>query len=399
MNEQIRWIFCIAVIGLQPWLSTSAFATSVCPGFAFGHSGEGTELHVDLVPELPKRGEAFVLRVTGTANRRCPPTNAFYDAAFSGPNHLALRLPLGNESGFCEIVFPNAFSFDVPVDAEAWSLIDPAEPLRVTMNHTTGINALGCWERSFDMRFGLHTVPPRLHSGFWLSESRPNEGLLVQQQADIVVVYDLRYTVNEEDTRSADGNLVGRWLYSNATFDGNSGNGVGIKISRPVAGMPEVELEEYRSSSVVVEGFNRIQAAPWIPMAPEPFETTSYRPWQFRRSEAELPVTIPDMTGDWRLMSVEGDTLVEAATPQLGDWQSIDANEVVFPLVSGDGEALCTVDDDGEGGCFLEVEALGSTFRFDLADFNGNVATGFFEAEGPSVPTEGILIRDKYELP
>lgn len=397
MSIRNRFVTFLFLVVLQPLLGTPAQATSVCPGHAFGHSGEGTELHLHLSPDLPEPGEALVVRVTGTANRRCPPTGAFFDPEFSGPNHLALRAPLGGESAFCELVFPQPISFDVPVDATAWALIDPAEPVRVTLTHTPGINAFGCWEREFDLRFGLHTVPPRLRSGLWLSESRPNEGLLVQQQADIVVVYDLRYQVDGEDARSDQGNHVGRWLYSNATLDGNSGNGVGIKISRPVPEMPDVELEEYRSSTVVVEGFNRIRSAAWIPMAPEPFDTTSYRPWQFRLSDAELPVTLPDLGGDWRLLRVTDGALVEEAQPQFGDWRSLGTDEVEFPRIDGEGTAVCTVDDAGDGACRLEGAGISASFRFDLADFNGNVATGRFEDE--TGPGEGVLIRARYALP
>ena len=132
-------------------------------------------------------------------------------------------------------------------------------------------------------------------------------------------------------------------------------------------------------------------------MAPEPFDTTSYRPWQFRLSDAELPVTLPDLGGDWRLLRLTDGALVEAAQPRFGDWRLLDADEVEFPRLDGEGTAVCAVDDAGDGACRLEGAGSNAPFHFDLADFNGNVATGRFEDEAG--PGEGVLIRARYALP
>ncbi|MEM1412929.1 MAG: hypothetical protein AAGH19_11290, partial [Pseudomonadota bacterium] len=251
--------------------SSVSQAASITEGRLGGHTLPGIVVEIGLVPEKPTPGEPFTVRISGTAYEFCPLQEYSFTGAI-GSDHLFVNAKYevceqvaGGAfecSVSCELEdLPLEFSDDVLVPASVWNEIEQSRDLKVSLGVVTDPDPLGTdrgasWERTFDLVRGTHAIPPRLGSGYWVREDLPNVGLLIQQEGNVIVAYDMDY--GSELTNA--GNHVATWTYASAEFSGNTTNGLAISVAKPDLDQNDVVFEEVLSSSIIVDGVNHIRA-------------------------------------------------------------------------------------------------------------------------------------------
>ncbi len=394
--------------------------------YYFGHQMPGTTLDVELVPQKPTPGEPFLVRISGTATQVCPPAN-FGSATTNefSSNFLYISGDTmschTNEDGeeLCSYSPPSCDLADLPIDfeyevsapASVWDHLDPALPASLYIQVTTGVgsinpnppilrNKTAIWQHELDLLRGTHAIPPRLGSGYWISKERPNEGLLVQQQGNRMVAYELAY--GEELT--AEGNHAGTWIYSQATIESNSANGPAIKFARPDLTAPDVVPEQVKSASFIIDDVNHVRAlfdaAPVKLGAEDDLFYTPYRRWVFNKGEEPFPVTVPDFSGEWTLIRYDGATELERETALIGEGAWLDTNRWRFLAVNGGAALTCKVEvRTGIGHCVYQADDSAEKVRFELADFNGNIAQGAWLDSADEPVNDAIFLRAPYDLP
>jgi hypothetical protein len=271
----------------------------------------GTVLEIDLNPAKPVAGEPFIIRFSGTAHEFCPlqqyelrePRDEnflFVNAKYEVREEQPGGDPVCSVS--CDLDdLPISFQEDVTVPASIWNDIEVGD-LLVRLGVITDADPLGTdrgssWERRFDLLRGTHAVPPRLEAGFWVRGDLPNVGLLIQQEGNVVVFYDMDYGPAKSDM----GNLAAAWKYSAAEFSGNSTNGLSISIAKPNPEDSDVVSEQTLSSSIIVDDVNHVRAlfdaGPLALQGAEVLVHHPFRRFQFNRQPEHRPAVVPDFSG------------------------------------------------------------------------------------------------------
>lgn len=377
-----------------------------------GHTLPGTVLEIDLVPQKPAPGAPFAIVVSGIATEYCPLQNyqrrdARPDGVLIYAEYESCEVLPGGElecSLSCELEdLPLEFEERIEVPASFWDDIEVSSDFEITVGTITegdpveGRQKGAFWRRSFDLLRGTHAIPPRLDSGFWVRDDLQSEGLLIQQQGDTVVFYDLSYG---PETTVQD-NAVGTWLYSSAVFHGDSSNGLAIKVAKPDPGQGDVEFEEERSSSIIVDGYNQVQAmfdARELSDSEE-LEHAPYRRWQFNRTTFDRPAVIPDFSGGWTVYRFNGAEELDRLTIRLDEGSFLDTDRWQFPALDTEQRLICKVNNRGAGRCQLSQLDSEETLWFEMIDFNGNVAIGEFRDESDEFVDDAVFLREGFELP
>ncbi|MEE4172755.1 MAG: hypothetical protein V2I57_00705 [Xanthomonadales bacterium] len=423
----VKYHASIASIGLLAL--NLAEATEIEERFNFGFQMPGTALTLDLEPPLPVRGEAFQIIVSGVANRVCPPINfdvataAFVENSdfdspslrISADNRVCETRPdgttqCGNFGENCDLAdLPIAFSEALDVPVEFWNTLPvEADALTLHLVVSTGMQQLGSnppvldtttamWTREVDLLRGTHVIQPKLEAGLFVSDDHPREGVLVQQQGDRVVFYELTYGPE----LNASGDAFASWRYADATLSGNSGNGVYLKLSRPHPEMPDVIFETYTSSSIIVDDINQLRllfdAAPRDPGVEMPY--SFWRRWSFNQQSTQRPVLFPDFSGSWNLLRFAGATELAREPLTFDEGKRVGAERWQFQEIGAGGFMTCEVNSLGRGSCELSLEDSGAAAVFPIEGFNGNLAEGLFLPLDGANDDAALLLRQPLELP
>jgi hypothetical protein len=299
---------------------------------------------------------------------------------------------------------PTPFNFTLTFAPIAWKSFLLAEDGSFEANFIVAHGTLvkSGWKMVFDMKYGLHEIPPRLGSGFWVSQELPNQGLTIQQQDDVTVFYQLNY-----NRQSGEPN----WTYADARFYGNTSNGVSYFLNwltptEDTSIQPSWDelSQEPLSAGIVVKGYNRIEA--YLGMSNGEITSTSetgippshtYKRWVFSPGEAQFPPVVPEMNGKWNLYGFNGQKLEQSHPIEFLSGEKLEDDFYRFTSVDHKWVLDCQVNLEGEGGCSLsnETDQLGLTF--DLLEFNGNYAKS--ELIGVDEIQTGILLRSEFHLP
>lgn len=416
---------CFLVFALG--IGSHANASSIVDGWVFGFDMPGTRVSLTLSPPLPAPGQPFQVSIAGTATQQCPPLGyeVVVPAVVLPPAFPTPELRINANTRVCDNQhegsnqctnqgecdpdeLPIDFSERIDVPAEFWDTLPLPEDLLIRLYVQTGTRAINAdppvlrdtsasWVQRIDLQRGAHVVPPRLGSGLWVSDEWPNEGVLVQQQGDRVVFYRLGYGPELTDLA----NLVGSWVYADAAFTGDSGNGLSVRFARPDPDDAEVVMEEILSSSIVVDDVNHIRvmfdAGPREPG--NELRYTAWRRFNFSRDRQNLPAVIPDFSGGWTLLRFDGGTELARDTLTLGEGAWLDTNRWRFASLDGPAVLICKVDNRGDGGCAFEQGPSAETMRFGIENFNGNLAEGvFLDADGSETDV-ALFLRQPFALP
>ena len=362
----------------------------------------GTRVIISLDPPLPRRGEPFIVEVSGTWRSPCIAglEDLKLDLRYLDRPEQRLRVrtyPPRDCGGEYE---PTPFTRSVVIPGSAWENIDEKIPLLVNLS----INDLVVphdWFRKFDLSWGLHEIPPQIGQGHWISDQRPFQGLNIEQQSDTVIVYELGY-------RGGDGEPS--WLMGNARFHGDITHGVAYYVrwlnptgewdreTRDFVQPKEDEMSFAKSSfGIEVEGVNRIKV-----FLNSSSIVKTYKRYVFRLADNQLPVVVPDMAGQWNLYAFDNQNL-EASF--LVEFRAATRSEkgvgwYRFNSIDDQWVLECWVNLDGLGACDLKNEDLGITMSYNLLDFNGNYAKAPVLTSNPEeTPRTGILLRAGFHLP
>ncbi|MGA9574547.1 MAG: hypothetical protein WBS20_11435 [Lysobacterales bacterium] len=269
------------------------------------------------------------------------------------------------------------------------------------------------WLRKFDLIFGLHDVLPRLGSGIWVSAGTPNQGLVVQQQDDTVVFYEMTYNRTNGEPN---------WLLATGQFHGNALNGVAYYVNwltpslmtvippgplnDPVEVQPSSQELSFdmTSAGIQVHGINSISSFVGLydVWHDDGLDSVNhkYKRWVFDLGSSELPPVVPDLTGPWTLFSFNGQELTQQFQVEFKTGTKIGDDLYHFPTVYDDWLLECHITLDGQGDCKLVNETEKLTFQFDLIDCNGNYAKGqLTNTVFPEPAQIGILLRGGSHLP
>lgn len=412
MNDKIKWSTATATL-LLLCSAGSVQAASITEGLLGGHTLPGTVLEIDLIPEKPVEGDGFVIRFSGIAHEFCPlqeyelrePREGnflFVNAKYEVCEEQHGGDPICSTS--CDLAdLPIEFEEEVSVPASIWEDIEIGD-LLVRLGVITDADPLGTdrgasWERSFDLLRGTHAIPPKLGGGYWVRDDLPNVGLLIQQEGNVVVFYDLDYGPAISDT----GNLAASWKYSAAVFGGNSTNGLAISISKPDSEDSSVDFDQVLSSSIIVDDVNNVRAM--FDVGPLELQDAAvrthhpFRRYQFNRNEEHRPAVIPDFSGGWNLLGFDGDQEISRNSLTLDNGEFSETDGWKFRAVDTDHELICDANNLGRGSCRLETPGSEVAVRFDLSEFNGNVAEVQLVDGSGATTGDAILLREGFELP
>lgn len=357
----------------------------------WGNQYVGSTAFISLDPPLPRRDEPFTINVSGVWRGSCFPS--------SGQLHVTVmkqRIVVSTSRGdnICSNKSdPQPFTRSAVIQSAAWVDIDDQKPLAIGLRIDTSLVTNYWWERRFELSWGLHEIPPRLESGYWIGDEIPYQGLMIQQQGDVVVFYEMNYSRTSGEPN---------WQYASARFLGNSTNGVSYLIDwispttdRQVQPTREELNFDVGSAGIVVEGVNRIKAFyGW------PGLSHDYKRFVFALDSGQLPATVPDMVGQWNLYGFNGQILNQTFQFEFRVGSKIDTNLYRFRSIDDEWVMDCQVNLDGEGNCALTNESLGLVMNYDLLDFNGNYGKGSLNSpDGVEPEQTGILIRPVFHLP
>jgi len=369
------------------------------------HADRGVLESIRLEPRLPEPDEAFAVLLQGSwpekdPNGTCRPPLTVDGIEVHPGNRVQAISNLPGDTGDCEE--PAAqWNIRVEVPAEAWSAVDVNGFLLFEHLLFSGINMLTGINQIFDLRLGTHEVPADLGSGFWISEERPYEGLMVEQQGQRVLFYSLSY--DRDFSEGDQGEPV--WQLVSGEMYGNSVLGRSYRYDWPEAlGYPPVAPPEHDdlftvndSGSIVVEGFNHIRAFTSIGEG-NVASYDDYRRMYFGLGPGLLPVYAPPLDGRWTVHGFEGRNATFLDNVELLQGRISNENSYEFQSVEGDWAASCTITPPGDGSCRLERASDGVVMEFDMSDFQGNMARGPLHT-GQDDPLTGVLVREPWRLP
>jgi len=416
------------------FLIVLSFVIRVDNAVAVSVVSPGSTAVISIDPTLPKKGEPFTINVTGEWRDSCIPDQEsltyvlreYSETARPELVQMQISLRTSLVSGnLCPNAFnPTPYKLSVKIDKSVWDVIYTT----VEIVEDSVSDRYVSLARFFDLVLGIHEIPPRLGSGYWLSEDTPSQGLLIEQQASTVVFYELQYNrVSGEPN----------WYYANGNFSGNRLVGVAYLVNwlAPVEGAtfalkhnPDLnpsELPFYRlvqpedrdllfeesSAGINVRGYNRLSA--FVGLHEADGELTpvfhDYKRWVFALDEPTLPVVVPNMIGPWVLHGFNGQSLEQTHQIQFDEWQKADSD--LYRFTSNDDQWVleCHITLRGEGDCLLVSETFGLEFHYyldkipndpTLVYFNGNYALAPLVSSTPDVPNQtGVLIRSGVTLP
>jgi len=394
----------------------------------------GSTATISIDPVLPENDAPFTVNVTGKWRDSCIPDQGeltyeireFMEVARPELKQVSIKLKTSLvDSTQCEGEFePTPFELSVLVDNSDWDVIYATVDIVESPNSDRHI----IWQRSFDLVLGLHEIPPRLGAGYWISEDTPFQGLLVQQQGNTAVFYELQY-----NRISGEPN----WYYANGNFYGDSLKGVAYLVNwmSPVEGatlglknnpdLQPLELPYFRlvqpedhelsfvasSAGINVRGVNRISAFVGLHEVdgePQPVYH-DYRRWVFASDETQPPPVVPDMIGSWELYGFSGQDLMQQHQIQFGAGSSIGTDLYRFSSAEDKWILNCQINIKGEGDCTLANSDLGLTINYYMDKIPSDPTLGYFNgnyAKAPLVNSDiniadqtGVLLRSGVRLP
>ena len=400
-------LLSLAIVFVHSVQATELLDQREVPG---GQVITGSTAVISLDPVIPKRGEPFTINISGQWETHCVPDQEGVVIEYREQSILiTLNFVVGTQQEECGDVFePTPYSLSVTIPDVAWEHIDENLPLEIVLRDAQEFLAFSWWRRSFDLIWGLHEIPPRLGSGFWISEETPFQGLLVQQQESTVVLYELKY-----DRQNGEPN----WHMADARFHGNAANGVAYLVSWlqpedkllqwtpefPYRRLPQPETEdmhfEANSAGIVVEGVNRIKV--FVGKSETYFPISHYyKRWVFALGSQQLPPVVPDMSGRWKLYGFDGQQLKQSFEFEFKTGTRLENGLYQYSSIDDGWNLDCTVNLDGEGGCSLVSAEQGLKMNYDLLEFNGNLAKGLLNSIESQYPGQtGILLRSVFQLP
>ena len=368
----------------------------------------GSVVDIKTISGLPKGDENFVVEISGFWKSNCL-LEGMHDVVFDDPGRYSFRWEISSvlaDPENCSHEFnPTPFSFTLTYTPAVWKTFEPGEDGSIeayfVIVHGTLIRS--GWKMRFDMKYGLHEIPPRLGSGFWVSDELPNQGLTIQQQDEVAVFYQLNY-----NRLSGEPN----WTYADARFYGNSSNGVSyffnwLMPTEDTSVQPNWDelSQEPLSAGIVVKGYNRIVAYLGlskdhhvIPTSETDFPPSyTYKRWVFSPGKSQLPPVVPEMAGKWNLFGFNDQKLEQSHQIEFLTGERLGDDLYRFPSIDDEWILDCQVSLDGEGGCSLTNETDQLSLSFDLMEFNGNYAKS--ELIGSHEVQTGILLRSEFHLP
>ena len=354
-------------------------------------ASKGSTAFISLDPPLPRRGEPFTIEIAGTWNSCRIDRYENVRVTFSG-QYIDVRTSYSQDACLDEISGPTPFTRSVAVPGSAWEDIDEKKPLRVGFSVWTGLITPHYWIREFDLRWGLHEIPPQIGQGHWISDERPFQGLNVEQQGDTVLVYDLTY-------RGDDGEPS--WLMGHARFYGDVTHGVTHHVSwlNPSSGQPKEDEMSFTGGSFGIEVVDVNQIKVFFKYW---WDTLTYKRYVFRLDDNQLPVVVPNMAGQWNLYAFDNQNLETSFLIEFRAATKSDKGLGWYRFESLDDQWVldCWANLDGVGTCNLINEDLGTTMSYDLVDFNGNYAKApLLDSNTVEAAQTGILLRAGFHLP
>ena len=374
-------------------------------------AGAGILESIRIEPRLPADGDGFTVNLKGSwpevinsnslsgEKYPCFAVPEVEKVAVYAGNRVQLITNLQHDADLCEQP-PAQWDFDVAIPASAWDAVDQDGYLLIEHLLSSGINMLTGIEQDFDMRFGTHVVPAWLGSGFWVSEARPYEGIMIEQQGSRVLFYGLTY---DRDASQGDaGEPV--WLMNSGEMRGGSTLGRAYRFDWPFdqggwpVEMPTTSelLTENDSGSIIVNDYNHVRAFTKTTGHVSRYE--NYRRLVFGIDRSRPPVYVPPLEGGWTLYGFSDQETVFIASFQLLEGESSSTNEYGFASAGGDWSGRCNVTPLGDGECQIVRASDGTAFDFPLSAFQGNLAQGILgTAIGANLT--GILVREPWRLP
>jgi len=375
----------------------------------YPHLTAGTRVIISLEPSLPRRGESFIIDVSGIWRNPCIAGSE--DLTFSRlrqldrPELQIIRVHTNFPSVCGDKYEPTPFTRSVVIPGSAWESIDEKIPLLVNL----GIGDFAAphdWYRKFDLSWGLHEIPPQIGQGHWISDERPFQGLNIEQQGDTVLVYELGY-------HGDDGEPL--WLMGNARFHGNVTHGVRYYVrwlnptdewdfeTRDYV-QPKADEMSFTESSFNIEavGVNQLILTGLHGEPTNKKESPTYKRYVFGLADNQLPVVVPNMAGQWNLYAFDNQDLEASFLIEFRAATKSDRGLRWYRFNSIDDQWVleCWVNLDGVGTCDLINEDLGITMSYTLLDFNGNYAKAPLLTTKPEETTQtGILLRAGFHLP
>jgi len=391
----------------------------------------GSTAMISIDPVLPRQDEPFTVNVSGFWGNPCIPEQSdvtYRISDFINHNRLYFTVTQNLTEDCSDRIEPTPFELSITIQDSERELIDNSKgflvSFRVIESQTEFSAEDSYWSRIFDLTLGLHEIPPWLGSGYWLSDGAPYQGLLIQQQGNSVVFYELAYNrVSGEPN----------WHYATGKFDGSTLNGVAYLVSwlSPVDGInpeyglglatpfPNLLIQPTReellfkasSASLSVYGVNHVRSfLQYVDEAGIP--NYNYKRWVFGLDDARLPPVVPDMVGQWALYGFTGQELKQSYEIEFG--AGIKAGDDLYHFSSTNDEWImeCQVNLGGAGGCTLINGGLGLAMTYDLdsypydhanlfnTHFNGNYAKAPLVNSINTDPDQvGILLKSGLRLP
>jgi hypothetical protein len=288
----------------------------------------------------------------------------------------------------------------VDIPADAWDAVDQDGFLIIEhLMSSGGVNMLTGINQVFDMRYGTHVVPSWLGTGFWVSEARPFEGIMIEQQGSRVLFYGLGY--DREASKGDDGEPV--WLMNSGEMRGDSTLGRAYRFDWPLENGQPVELPTTTellthndSGSIIVNDYNHVRVFTGTINNRGLYE--DYQRLEFGVDRSRLPVYVPPLAGQWTLYGYSDQEPAFTASFQMLEGEPAGANEYRFESAEGDWSARCDVVPPGDGNCQMTRASDEAAFDFPVSAFQGNLARGSLDA-GMSADLVGILVRHPWQLP
>lgn len=401
----------------------------------------GSTAIISIDPVLPKQGVSFTVNVNGQWRNSCIPSQN--DLTFDIDRYrdldrrevrVVIRLKTTlDQSNACGDEFnPTDYHLSVRVKGIDWNVVGDWSATKVALEITRDPENSSdyiYWERIFDLVLGSHEISPRLGSGYWISEDLPYQSLVIQQQSNTVVFYELTYNRSSGEPN---------WIYADGQFSGNSISGVSYLINwlSPVEGatqewghvpgrsplvitsyntlvQPESEDLAFSPSSagLSVRGINRLRAFVGLHDLKGELQPVyhDYKRWIFATNDVELPAMVPDMIGDWNLYGFKEQKLKQSHQIKFTAGTKVGDDLYRFKSLGGKWVLDCQINLNGEGDCTLVNEGRGLSMNYyldktpyspSLEFFNGNFAKAPLINSKSIVPEQtGILIRSGVRLP
>ena len=367
-------------------------------------ANEGILESIRIEPPLPAVGESFSVNLTGSWAETNPDGLCFAalevdQVVVHAGNRVQAISNLQHDPANCGQP-PAHWNLDLVIPANAWDAVDEEGFLLIEHLLSSGINMLTGINQVFDMRLGTHEVPAFLGAGFWVSEAKPFEGIMIEQQGGRVLFYGLGY--DRRASQGDDGEPV--WMMVSGEMNGNSTLGRAYRYDWPfdVNGLPAQAptnddlLTLNDSGAIIVNDYNHVRALT---------ETTGnvgrYQDYQrltFGYDTSRLPVYVPPLGGRWTLQGFDDQKALFTASLELMEGDSPAPNQYRFASVSGDWTVLCTIEPPGSGDCGFEHAPDGARFDFPVSAFQGNLARGNLHP-GNGDTLDGVLVRYPFQLP